>query len=101
MRSGRNVSMVINITLGRVMLDRLTPGRAWAFVCAGLLGPACPKAVTAVSVMANAGWGGEKSLNENVEKRRNMRLLGVLQLPPAPLLLACTRLAPFVGGCLV
>jgi hypothetical protein len=85
--------MVINITLGRAMLDRfmLDRGRAVAFV--GLVGAACPKAVHPVARVITTA-------EKKAKKRASMRLLRRWLLLRASRLLVCLRRQSLGGQCL-
>jgi len=89
--------MVINITLGRVVRDA-----ACSFAGDDLGATACAQAGDpAANVIATAIESADKNLemrvDNEVEKRSNMRLLRRRLLPRSPRLLVCLRRESFGG----
>ena len=94
---------MINMTLGRVMLDRfmldrVTPIRGCGFACTGLVAAACAKAVAPAARMITTA---DKRVDKKAEKRSTMRLLRLWLLRVrAPRLLVCLRGESLGGQCL-
>ncbi len=78
--------MVINITLGFAMLDRLTESADCGFVCVGLTGAVCANAEHPAD---RAITTASERLDKKVERRPNMRLMRRWLLLRAPRLLVC------------
>ena len=90
--------MVINMTFGRVALDRLMLDRGCVFALIGLVGAACPNTVHAAARVITTT--DRKKVDKKAEKRPNMRLVRRRLLLGAPRLLVCLRGKSFGGQCL-